>query len=104
MLRHDSLQLLLTVIQILKPRISNHRYDIMKIIIRSLFKIIHEDKENVLVVNLHRKCLKEFDSCTKENYVQDSLRSLIETSQLDLVYREYLSKLLETIQVKESRD
>ncbi|CAF3484321.1 unnamed protein product [Rotaria sp. Silwood1] len=99
LLRSNSLKLLLKVIEVLKPRIANHRYDIMKIIIRCLFKIIHEDKENKTIMNLLNKCLKEFHLCTiEENYVQDALRSLIETSQLDLFYREYLQKLLETIE------
>ncbi|CAF0735230.1 unnamed protein product [Rotaria sordida] len=99
LLRSDSLKLLLKIIEILKPRINVHRYDIMKIIIRCLFKIIHEDKENKTIMNLFKKCLKEFHLCTiEDNYVQDALRSLIVTSQLDLFYREHLQKLLETIE------
>ena len=95
LLRIDSFQILLTILQRLKPRINVHRYEIMKIIIRCLFKIIHEDKNNTSILNLLQKCLKEFQSSTTENYVQDALRSLIETSQLDLSYREYLQKLLD---------
>jgi hypothetical protein len=98
LLRYDSLQMLLIIIQILKPRINVHRYDIMKIIIRCLFKIFHEDKENLSIMNLLKKCVKELQLCTTENYVQDAFRSLIETSQLDLSYREYLQKLLNTIE------
>jgi hypothetical protein len=98
LLRYDSLQMLVMIIQILKPRINVHRYDIMKIIIRCLFKIFHEDKENLSIMNLLKKCVKELQLCTTENYVQDAFRSLIETSQLDLSYREYLQKLLNTIE------
>jgi hypothetical protein len=98
LLRYDCLQMLLIIIQILKPRINVHRYDIMKIIIRCLFKIFHEEKENLSIMNLLKKCVKELQLCTTENYVQDAFRSLIETSQLDLSYREYLQKLLNTIE------
>jgi len=98
LLRYDSLQILLTIIQILKPRINIHRYDIMKIIIRCLFKILHEEKENISIINLLKKCLKQFQLSTTDNYVQDALKSLIDTSQLDLSYREYLQKLLDTLE------
>jgi len=98
LLRYDSLELLLTIIQILKPRINTHRYDIMKIIIRCLFKILHEEKDNISMINLLKKSLKEFQLSTKDNYVQDSLKSLINTSQLDLTYREYLQKLFDYIE------
>jgi len=74
----------------------------MKIIIRCLFKILHEDKDNTTIRNLLVKSLKEFQLCTMENYVQDSLRSLIETSQLDSIYRECLQKILDTIEETES--
>ena len=100
LLRYDSLQMLLKIIQILKPRINSHRCDIMKIIIRCLFKIIHEEKENLSIINLLKKCLKQLQLCTMENYVQDALQSLIQTSQLDLSYREYLQQFLDTIEEK----
>jgi hypothetical protein len=99
-LRYNSLELLVTIIQILKPRINNHRCDIMKILIRCLFKIIHEEKENSSIMNLLKTCLKQLQLSTTENYVQDALRSLIQTSQLDLSYREYLQQLLDTIEEK----
>jgi hypothetical protein len=98
LLRLNSLQILLIILQTLKPRIHVHRYDFMKIIIRCLFKIIHEEKDNISIKNLLEKCLKELHLSTTENYVLDSLKSLIETSELDLIYREYLQKLLDTIQ------
>lgn len=97
LLRSDSLKLLLVVIQTLKPRINVHRCDIMKIFIRCVFKIVHEDKENVAIMNLMKNCLAELHLCTTENYVQDALRSLIGTSQLESIYREYLQKFLDTI-------
>jgi hypothetical protein len=98
LLRYDSLQLLLRILQTLKPRINVHRYDIMKILIRCLFKIIHEDKENISLINLLKKSLKQFQLSTTENYVQDALQSLIQTSQLDLSYRDHLQNLLQSIQ------
>lgn len=98
LLRYDSLQILWRILQTLQPRIDAHRYDIMKIFIRCLFKIIHEDKENTSLINLLKKSLKEFQNSTTENYVQDALQSLIATSQLDLSYREYLQKFLESIE------
>ncbi len=97
LLRYDSLKLLLIILQTLKPRINTHRYDIMKIIIRCLFKILHEEKDNTSIRNLLKKCLKEFQLSTTDNYVQDSLKSLINTSQLDIKYREDLQKLLDDL-------
>jgi len=70
----------------------------MKIIIRCLFKIIHEEKDNISMINLLKKSLKEFQLSTKDNYVQEALKSLINTSQLDLTYREYLQKLFDYIE------
>lgn len=70
----------------------------MKIIIRCLFKIIHEEKETTTMMNLLKKCSTELHLCTTDNYVHDALRSLIETSQLDKIYRENLQKLLESIE------
>jgi hypothetical protein len=70
----------------------------MKIIIRCLFKILHEEKDNISIINLFKKSLKEFQLSTTDNYVQDALKSLINTSQLDLSYREYLQKLLDYIE------
>lgn len=98
LLRYDSLQLLLVTIQLLKPRINVHRYDIMKIIIRCLFKILHEDKEKIKILNLLKQCLKELKLSTDDNYVSDALKSLINTSQLDISYREYLQKFLDNIE------
>ncbi|CAF5193807.1 unnamed protein product, partial [Rotaria magnacalcarata] len=98
LLRSDSLKLLLVILQILKPRINVHRCDMMKIIIRCLFKIIHEEKENTAMMNLLKKCSTELHLCTTDNYVRDALQSLIATSQLDKIYRENLQKLLDTIE------
>ncbi|CAF3370626.1 unnamed protein product [Rotaria socialis] len=98
LLRSDSLKLLLVILQILKPRINVHRCDMMKIIIRCLFKIIHEEKENATMMNHLKKCSTELHRCTTDNYVRDALQSLIATSQLDKIYRENLQKLLETIE------
>ncbi|CAF0960507.1 unnamed protein product [Adineta steineri] len=98
LLRYDSLQILLIIIQTLKPRINIHRLNIMKIIIRCLFKIFHEDKQNISIINLLKKLLKEFQLSTMNNYVQDAFQSLIQTSELDLSYREYLQKFLDTIE------
>jgi hypothetical protein len=97
LLRSDSLELFLTILQILKPRIDVHRYDLMKIIIRCLFKIIHDEKTNTSLINLLQKCLKELHLSTTENYVPDALKSLIDTSKLDLTYREYLQQCLYTL-------
>ena len=70
----------------------------MKIIIRCLFKIIHEDKENKAIMNLLKKCVTQLHLCMREeNYVKDALQSLMQTSQIDLLYREHLQKLLETL-------
>ncbi|CAF1009688.1 unnamed protein product [Adineta steineri] len=98
LLRYDSLQILLIIIQTLKPRINIHRLNIMKIIIRCLFKIFHEDKQNISIINLLKKLLKEFQLSTMNTYVQDAFQSLIQTSELDLSYREYLQKFLDTIE------
>ncbi|UJR35972.1 hypothetical protein I4U23_028713 [Adineta vaga] len=93
-LRYSSFEFLLLIIQILKPRINVHRLDIMKIIIRCLFRIFHEEKDNVSLINLVKTCLKELQLSTKENYVQDAFQSLIETTELDLSYREFLQTFL----------
>jgi hypothetical protein len=98
LLRSDSLQLFLMILQVFKPRIHVHRSDLMKIIIRCLFQIIHDDKSNTSIINLLKKCLKELHASTRENYVPDALKSLIDTSQLDITYREYLQQCLDTLQ------
>ena len=99
-LRDYSLQLLLTIIDRLQPRINTHRFDIMKILIRCSMKLIHEEGGNVKTFNLMGKGLNALQSCTAENYVRDSLQSLIETSQLDVSYRDHIQRLLGTLDDK----
>ncbi len=97
-LRTDSLELFLTTLQVLKPRIHVHRYDLMKIIIRCLFKILHDEESDTSIDNLLQKCLKELHLSTSENYVPDALKSLIDTSELDSSYRQHLKQYLSTLQ------
>ena len=97
-LRSDSLQLLLILMVTVQPRVNVHRYDLMKILIRCSLKTIHEKRDNVTnVVDLMEKCFRQLQASTTENFVQDSIRSLIATPQLAASYREYLTVLLRTL-------
>lgn len=97
LLRIDALELFLVMLQLFQPRIDVHRCDLMKILIRCVFKILHEDKSNSTLNDLLTKSIEELHRSTKENYVPDALQSLIDTSQLDSIYREYFQKLLDTL-------
>jgi hypothetical protein len=94
LLRDDSLQLLLTTVGRLQPRINAHRFEIMKILIRCSMKLVHEEKDTGKTFNLMEQCLAALQACTTENFVRDSLQSLIQTTQLDVSYRGYIQRLL----------
>lgn len=98
-LRDESLQLLLTTIDRLQPRINAHRFEIMKILVRCSMKLVHEEKDNAKTFNLVKQCLTALQPCTTENFVRESLQSLIQTSQLDVSYRDYIQRLLGTLGV-----
>lgn len=97
LLRADALELFLVILELFQPRIDVHRCDLMKLLIRCVFKIIHEEKTNSTLNNLLTKSIQEFHQSTKENYVPDALKSLIETSQLDSIYRDYFQTLLDAL-------
>lgn len=96
-LRSDSLQLLLIVMETVQPRVNVHRYDLMKILIRCSLKTIHEERDNTTNVHLMETCFRQLQASTTENFVPDSIRSLIATPQLNASYREYLTTLLHVL-------
>lgn len=104
LLRIDALELFITIVQLFKPRIHVHRIDLMKIIIRCVFKIVHEEKSSLILKNLLNKSIEELHLSTTENYVPDALKSLIDTSQLDSIYREYFQTLLDHLRNNPSND
>lgn len=97
LLRVDALELFIVILQLFQPRIHVHRTDLMKIIVRCGFKIVHEEKSNSLVNNLLKKSIENLHLSTTENYVPDALKSLVETSQLDSIYRDYFQTLVDSL-------
>ncbi|CAF0831296.1 unnamed protein product [Adineta ricciae] len=93
-LRNQSLENLVTILETLEPRINVHRLDIMKIIVRCLFRIFHDEQNNHSQIMLVKTCLGGLQSSTTDNYVQDALQSLIKTTDLDLSYREFLRQFM----------
>lgn len=92
--RSDSFELLQTILQQLQSRMNFHRYNVMKILIRSLMKLVHEEKSLDPLI----PCFQFLQSSINDHYVEDSLRSLIHTSTLDLPYRTHAEKLLQTLE------
>ncbi|CAF0916128.1 unnamed protein product [Didymodactylos carnosus] len=97
-LRYMGLKLMKTIFRELTPRINTHRNEFMKIIVRCIFKHVHEqdyltqsttDNVDQLLIT----CACELNIYT-DNYVIDAIKTLINVEQLEVRYRDKLDDLL----------
>ena len=96
-LRFHAFEFLVQLIDKFQPRIHQHRYEIMKILIRCTMKIVHDQTDDKQLTNL----FQILHESTTDNFVNDSLQSLINTTELDFIYRDYLQKRLDSLNINQ---